>query len=354
MPTYCKYCHELGHSTVDCKETPSNKRKCFYCYKAGHIRSQCPEKVTLEKRRKGASSASTTAITTQPSQISPSFTVDSVINMTAKEPVNTEPSQKESLSLCEVAPIETERGFPASQTYSTTNTSTVSTLDSTAHRSKYATPNIEVATTASTSMVIDDEPSPASLEPTISDCSSSNTESMDTNPPFEDAILSPASNKENFPYRYLMTSLPISFLLLRRFGNPLGHRNLAFSLLSLNSNSRFKVSNPTSQKHLIRYIRSKSPTFVALQEIDNSGGTGIHLQTLHQQFCSQQSLWAQYCGLLCFDPQYSLQRIPLPEDSRCILAKVTHVNEQMAPFHILVIYARLHQIELVMNFLTHC
>ncbi|KAG1534096.1 hypothetical protein G6F49_013421 [Rhizopus delemar] len=46
-----------------------------------------------------------------------------------------------------------------------------------------------------------------------------------------------------------------------------------------------------------------------------------------------------YISLLCFDPQYSLQRIPLPENSRCILAQVTHVNEQMAPFHILVIYA---------------
>ncbi|KAG1229190.1 hypothetical protein G6F35_002156 [Rhizopus arrhizus] len=117
------------------------------------------------------------------------------------------------------------------------------------------------------------------------------------------------------------------------------HKRKAFSLLSLNGNSLFKVSNPTSRKHLIRYIRSKSPTFVALQEIDNSGSNGIHLQTLHRQFCSQQSLWTQYCGLLCFEPHYSLTRIPLPDDSRCILAQVTHVNGQMAPFHILVVYA---------------
>ncbi|KAG1340279.1 hypothetical protein G6F62_005474 [Rhizopus arrhizus] len=113
----------------------------------------------------------------------------------------------------------------------------------------------------------------------------------------------------------------------------------ALSLLSLNGNSLFKVSNPTSRKHLIRYIRSKSPTFVSLQEIDNSGSNGIYLQTLHQQFCCQQSLWTQYCVLLCFNPQYFLTRIPLPDDSRCILAQVTHVNGQMAPFHILVVYA---------------
>ncbi|KAG0819264.1 hypothetical protein G6F16_012464 [Rhizopus arrhizus] len=44
-------------------------------------------------------------------------------------------------------------------------------------------------------------------------------------------------------------------------------------------------------------------------------------------------------GLLCFDPQYFLTRIPLPEDSQCILAQVSHVTGNMAPFHILVIYA---------------
>ncbi|KAG1050386.1 hypothetical protein G6F43_007331 [Rhizopus delemar] len=197
MATYCKYCHELGHSAVDCKEAPSNKRKCFYCYKAGHICSQCPEKVALGKRRKGASSASTTAVTTQPSQVSPSFTVDSAITMTAKEPVHIEPSQKESPSSYEIAPVETETDSPASQTDSTTNASTVSILDSIAHHSKYATPNIEVATTAPISMIIDDEPSPASPEPAISECSFSTTELMDTNSPFEDAILSPASNGEN-------------------------------------------------------------------------------------------------------------------------------------------------------------
>ncbi|KAG0973755.1 hypothetical protein G6F29_012651 [Rhizopus arrhizus] len=114
----------------------------------------------------------------------------------------------------------------------------------------------------------------------------------------------------------------------------------AFTLLSLNGNSFFKSSNPSSRQHLIRYIRSYNPTFVALQEIDGSDANNVqHLNILHQQFCSQQSLWTKYCGLLCFDPQYSLTRIPLPEDSRCILAQVSHVTGNMAPFHILVTYA---------------
>lgn len=66
----------------------------------------------------------------------------------------------------------------------------------------------------------------------------------------------------------------------------------AFMLLSLNGNSFFKSSNPSSRQHLIRYIRSYNPTFVALQEIDGSDANNVqHLNILHQQFCSQQSLW---------------------------------------------------------------
>lgn len=45
------------------------------------------------------------------------------------------------------------------------------------------------------------------------------------------------------------------------------------------------------------------------------------------------------CGLLCFDPQFTISRIPLPEDSRCILAQVDHIDGHMEPFHILVVYA---------------
>lgn len=52
MSTYCKYCHEIGHSAVQCKEVPTNKRTYFYCFKPGHIRAQCPDKVALGKRRK--------------------------------------------------------------------------------------------------------------------------------------------------------------------------------------------------------------------------------------------------------------------------------------------------------------
>ncbi|KAG0926168.1 hypothetical protein G6F29_013138 [Rhizopus arrhizus] len=50
MPTYCKYCHELGHSASECQQAPSNKRVCYYCYKPGHIRVQCPDKISPAKR----------------------------------------------------------------------------------------------------------------------------------------------------------------------------------------------------------------------------------------------------------------------------------------------------------------
>ncbi|KAG1020277.1 hypothetical protein G6F43_014324 [Rhizopus delemar] len=82
----------------------------------------------MDNQLKGAPSASTAAVTAQPSQISPSFTVDNVIDMTAKESAHTETSQEEPLSSYEITPKETETNSPASQTDSTTNVSTVSTV----------------------------------------------------------------------------------------------------------------------------------------------------------------------------------------------------------------------------------
>ncbi|ORE03774.1 hypothetical protein BCV72DRAFT_179952, partial [Rhizopus microsporus var. microsporus] len=109
----------------------------------------------------------------------------------------------------------------------------------------------------------------------------------------------------------------------------------AFKLLSLNGNSFFKVSKPSTRKQFIRHIRSYNPTFVALQEVDNSDNPSSHFDLLHQQFVCHQSLWTQYCGLVCFDPSFSITRIPMPEDARCLLAQVTHINDFIKPFFIL-------------------
>ncbi|ORE11367.1 hypothetical protein BCV72DRAFT_326130 [Rhizopus microsporus var. microsporus] len=52
MPTYCKYCHESGHSASECNKSPSGKRVCFACLKSGHIRANCPEKIKSSKERR--------------------------------------------------------------------------------------------------------------------------------------------------------------------------------------------------------------------------------------------------------------------------------------------------------------
>ncbi|KAG0784909.1 hypothetical protein G6F29_010392 [Rhizopus arrhizus] len=197
MPTYCKYCHDLGHSAVDCKEAPSNKRKCFYCYKAGHIRSQCPEKVALGKRRKGDTSASISTVPTQYASTIPSSPSDSVLNTTAKESSSTELSPQGSPSLCENDPMETEAAPPNLQMNSSIVSSTTSELDSATHRSKYATPNTEISTAISTSTAIDAESVAVSQEPAMSDDTSSTTEAMDTISPAEDATLSSTANGDN-------------------------------------------------------------------------------------------------------------------------------------------------------------
>ncbi|CEG83560.1 hypothetical protein RMATCC62417_17461 [Rhizopus microsporus] len=78
--------------------------------------------------------------------------------------------------------------------------------------------------------------------------------------------------------------------------------------------------------------------FVTLQEVDNSDNSSSHFDLWHQQFVCHQSLWIQYCGLACFDPSFSTTCIPIPEDARCLLAQVTHINDFIEPFFILVIY----------------
>ncbi|KAG0783902.1 hypothetical protein G6F16_010129 [Rhizopus arrhizus] len=197
MPTYCKYCHEIGHSAVECKEAPSNKRKCFYCYKAGHIRAQCPEKVALGKRRKGASSASISTVTTQPSRTPPSSTADSVLNTTENESANTESSQQELPSSSETAPMETEPDHIASQMDTYTISSAASASDGATHRSKYASSDTEVETHVSTSMVIDEEPPTTSQEPITRDDTSTTTETMDTSSSTEEATSSSTANDGN-------------------------------------------------------------------------------------------------------------------------------------------------------------
>ncbi|ORE10511.1 hypothetical protein BCV72DRAFT_313794, partial [Rhizopus microsporus var. microsporus] len=90
--------------------------------------------------------------------------------------------------------------------------------------------------------------------------------------------------------------------------------------------------------HLIRYIYLKQPTFVTLQEVDNSQNPLDHFSTLHKQFCSSQSFWNLYCGIVSLDNQFHLEQISLPEDFHYILTRVSHVDQEVSPFFILVLH----------------
>ncbi|KAG1047406.1 hypothetical protein G6F43_010143 [Rhizopus delemar] len=333
MPTYCKYCHKLGHSAVQCKEAPSNKRTCFYCFKPGHIRAQCPDKVVLGKRRKANPSSSTLPAVTSP--IAESNTDVTGSTTMAANSLSVEVSSNTLIvnedDECS-DPVTAPTGFTKDPSADLTPTTEQRSFES-SNRSIYAPPVKETEDSGSSAlgedMILTDltqlNELPAELD--ISH------ELMDTCS--DEDLPDPSSNIKDTRG----STAPIDRrippgTLLRSYNN-----RKAYTLLSLNDNNLFKVSNPSSRKHLIRYIRSHSPTFVALQEIDNSSSNNNHLHLLHQQFCSHQSLWTRYCGLLCFDSQYTLTRIPLPEDARRILTKVSHINGQMAPFHILVVYA---------------
>ncbi|KAI9032552.1 hypothetical protein CLU79DRAFT_678246, partial [Phycomyces nitens] len=75
---------------------------------------------------------------------------------------------------------------------------------------------------------------------------------------------------------------------------------------------------------------------IALQETYAS--TSL-TQIIHTQFRASSSLWTYRCGLVSLSPLLSLERIPIPEDDRAILAKVTHVSSSFDPFYVLVLYA---------------
>ncbi|KAG1035825.1 hypothetical protein G6F43_013167 [Rhizopus delemar] len=296
-------------------------------YNPGHIRAQCPDKVALGKRRKGNHSPSVSHELDPP--VNTVTTDNTASDTTALEVFNTEVSQyATNVTLDGALTNDSSDSTDSNQSSTVYRQHSTDPLFEQSNLSQYA--NVDKTSNENTPHTLVEEmdlptrpASPSDLNPTQKFMDiSSNKDLLDTH------VISPAMKNTltNHESLNVMT---------------MNNRNTrkAYTLLSLNGNSLFKVSNPTSRKHLIRYIRSKSPTFVALQEIDNSGSNIHHLQLLHQQFCSHQSFWTRYCGLLCFDPQYTLTRIPLPEDARCILAKVTHINDQMAPFYILVVYA---------------
>ncbi|CAO3596814.1 unnamed protein product [Absidia cylindrospora] len=50
MPTYCRYCHEEGHTKIECKSSLAGTT-CYNCQTQGHRAAQCPSK-SMKKARK--------------------------------------------------------------------------------------------------------------------------------------------------------------------------------------------------------------------------------------------------------------------------------------------------------------
>ncbi|KAG1506717.1 hypothetical protein G6F52_011815 [Rhizopus delemar] len=310
MPTYCKYCHELGHSASECQQAPSNKRVCYYCYKPGHIRVQCPDKISPAKRLRGSHKSKTTMPSPKNTMVDAVKTVELLDNQngsTIRSSIQDQP-QESRVDSPTTAPIPNE--------------DTVEDILSVPSKTRE---HIQYADDVSMSDISEQSNNEGSIQSqwaTTSEPFSSpetDTGSSNIDPPVVSTSETKKTTKDSSttgPRRSTRATRPPDRL-----------------------DFFFKVSNPSSRHHLIRYIRSRSPSFVALQEIDNCGASLPHQNILHQQFCCQQSLWTKYCGLLCFDPQFTISRIPLPEDSRCILAQVDHIDGHMEPFHILVVYA---------------
>ncbi|KAI9027102.1 hypothetical protein CLU79DRAFT_698134, partial [Phycomyces nitens] len=108
--------------------------------------------------------------------------------------------------------------------------------------------------------------------------------------------------------------------------------SLNVNIASINCNSLSKVSHPTRRSEFIRFLRQCNSDLIALQETYTTPSLST---VIHSQFRAHSSLWTYRCGIVSMNPQLTLTRIPIPEDDRAILAKVSHVSAFFPPFYVL-------------------
>ncbi|KAI8338294.1 hypothetical protein BD560DRAFT_412972, partial [Blakeslea trispora] len=66
MPTWCRYCHQTGHTKFECEKSKA-RIICYSCQQLGHRSFECPRKVATvqNKRRKGASGSASKPISNE-------------------------------------------------------------------------------------------------------------------------------------------------------------------------------------------------------------------------------------------------------------------------------------------------
>ncbi|KAI7872524.1 hypothetical protein BDF14DRAFT_1717038, partial [Spinellus fusiger] len=88
------------------------------------------------------------------------------------------------------------------------------------------------------------------------------------------------------------------------------------------------------------HLRSQDAHILALQETHAS--TPSLQSQINSQFCAHSSLWTYSCGIVSSTLQVILERIPIPEDDKAILAQVSHASKYFIPFYIMVLYTLSH------------
>ncbi|KAI7870152.1 hypothetical protein BDF14DRAFT_1775099, partial [Spinellus fusiger] len=94
----------------------------------------------------------------------------------------------------------------------------------------------------------------------------------------------------------------------------IGQKSTIIKVASLDCNSLAKISDPKKHSDLIQHLCSQDAHILALQETHAS--TPFLQSQLLSLFCAHSSFWIYSCVIL--------ERIPIPEDDKAILAQVSH------------------------------
>ncbi|GAA5802008.1 hypothetical protein HPULCUR_007468 [Helicostylum pulchrum] len=312
MPTWCRYCHEDGHTKYDCSKSRASIL-CFACDQFGHRQAECPNP---------RSSKSTKA-------------------RTLKKPRKTLANEQ-----VQDASSELMKSKYASTPAPSISTSSISQLDFTIantsflHDKEYGdyvppadseaeySGDEEMEDTINSNNILD--------ESRVEDLNSMQIDEFNLTQTRLDTTF---DNQFNFDHLTKLPSItPSKTPSLRIFVSSLSSREDT-SQYKLHSSHLVKSASTSTQSSYIRYLRLQQFDILSLQETNTSDST---IPSVNMQLQSLQNFWTKYCGIISFSSNHILTLLDTDNiyvSDRFLLCQISHLHGFYAPYFILNVYA---------------